>query len=224
MYRWFPKDILESLHSIPFDNDLLDVIGLTNTTDTLCLADLLDVEISSVQAMVKVIYVKHTRSANMKQSYMEYERKIKAYNKKAKEKEKMFLLKIDNSAIEPISEDSVTILEFTKSSKNFCINNIAMAKHQFCQGILFHKDEFIIHDNGYVTIENNTFRPGEFVLRQTPNGTVKYVQMCLNDFISSHKINNRNKHVSSSTERQSRYSINIILFLLSVVNELNQLK
>lgn len=196
------------------------VIGLINTSDNLCLAKFLDVRISSKRAVMKVVYIKSVFSANIKQAYEEFVHNVVTYNKRVKNN--MFLIKIDQSDIQPVPGDFVTIVKFQRSNlTHHCYNNIAMTKLQFCETITFHEDEFKIHDNGKVSVENITFRLGEFVLRQTPNGTIRYVQICLNDYYSKHMMLYR-KYRAISTGTHIGGSRTGILFLLCAVIALSQ--
>lgn len=215
LYRVFTLDILDTLKSM--DINILAAVGTTR--DNICFSDVLSVKVSSQFTEISVAYIKLVEATNIRQSYNEFEDRIEAYNKMARTKNNMFLLQIDKSGVEPMLENSVTFLKFTTSNfTHYCINSIAMSKLQFCDTITFHEDEFKIHDSGTVSIGNLMFVPGEYIIRRTLNGTIKYLQVCMDDYISTYKL----KNVTSAADHveKTRNKIWFLLCLISVLQEL----
>jgi hypothetical protein len=213
--------ILESFQTVLFDSNIMTVVGLNETSESFCHAKLIDIKVSAKFVEIRTVYIKTVQATNIKNSYRKYKKSIEIYNEMVKENNNTFLLEMDKSGFEPILENSATFVSFTKSVVTHdCLNNIAMSKLQFCDTITFSENEFKINGNGDIHIENAIFRPGEYVLRQALNGTITYVQVCLDDYIATLKNVNKAKRVTSTAENGKK-SKSGILFLLCAVIILN---
>ena len=200
--------------AVIFDDNIMNVIGL-KSSDGICFAKLLDITYSLEFMEIRTVFIRYVNAANIEQVFNDYEKNIEVYNEMVQVKNKStFLLQMDKSDIYPVLEDSVTLLKFSRSHR--CPNNIAMSKLQFCDTITFHKNKFKIYGNGTIIIDNLLFTPGDYIPRHSKDGTIKYVQVCLDDYISKYMFINGNYRDTSSAGYGWRQRSSI-LYLLCVV-------
>lgn len=214
-YRVFSQETWNSLKDLNVNPYILQVSG--NTRNDMCWLGH-SVENKTTFVEVRVSFTMSASISNIQQSYEEFTKRIKNYNNIAKENITMFLVEMDHAEVQPILEDSVTFVKFTRfSSTHLCHNAYAMTRLQFCDIISFHENEFIIYDNGNVSIDNLMFRPGEFVLRKTLNGSIKNVQLCMDDFISKYKFINGKYRETSAAEYAWKQRSEILYLLFAVI-------
>jgi hypothetical protein len=206
---------MEHAPSDIFDSNIFAVINID--MDRLCFAEVLDMKYSPESFEISIVYIRAVSNVNIKHAYNEYVKGIESYNEMVKDNKTTYLLQIYKSGFEPIDEHAVTFAKFNSNSTHMCFNNIAMSKLQFCDTITFYKDEFIIHGNESVSIGNLMFGPGEFVPRQTQNGTITYVQVCLDDYITAYRMTDRNYDVNSAAENGGRPRSRSLLLVCALI-------